>query len=163
MVAILYRMNVGVQGDVSRQSQSTIEGQQYNSSLPFPTYGVPGKIASNLFVPIAGGDTTANVFGFLVRPFPSEGANASDPLGTAVPPTTGIASVLRRGYITVVNNAGTPAAGGAVFIRTATPSGQKVIGGVEAVTDPGNNFSLTGATFTGPADANGNVEIAFNI
>lgn len=163
MTALLYRMNVGVQGDVSRQSQSTIESQQFNSALAFPTYGVPGKIASNLFVPIATGDVIASVYGILVRPFPSQGANASDPLGVSVPPTTGIANVLRRGWITVVCNNGTPAKGGAVYVRTAAPSGAKVIGGIEATSDGANTFIMAGATFTGAADASGNVEIEYNI
>lgn len=163
MVAFLYRMGNGVPGDVTRQSQSTIEPQVFNSSLPFSAYGLPGKIASGKFVPIAGGETAADIYGFLVRPFPTQGANASDPLSTAVPPTSGMANTMRRGYINVKNNAGTPALNGQVYVRVATPGAGKPIGGIEAASDTTNTVAITGCIFMGAADSNGNVEIAFNI
>jgi len=163
MTAYLYRMPSGIPGDVTRQSQSTIEAQLLNSALPFPGYGLPGKIASGAFVPIAGGDTAASVYGFLVRPYPTEGANASDPLGTGVPATSGAANILKRGYINVKVNAGTASLGSAVYIRVATPSGAKVIGGIEAASDTTNTIQITGAYFTGAADASGNAEVAFNL
>lgn len=163
MAAFLYRMPYGIPGDVTRQSQATIEPHVYNSALPFPGFGLFGKIASGKFVPIANGDAAGTVYGLLVRPYPIQGANASDPLGTAVPPTTGIADVLKRGYASVRSNAGTPALGGAVYVRVATPSGAKVIGGVEAVSDGANTILVAGAQFMGAADASSNAEIAFNI
>ncbi|MCZ6975328.1 hypothetical protein NH824_23645, partial [Salmonella enterica] len=90
-----YRMPAGIPGDVTRQSAAKIEPQVLNSSLPFAGYGLFGKLASNKFVPVGSGDAATAVYGLLVRPFPITGANASDPLGTSVPPTTGIADVLR--------------------------------------------------------------------
>lgn len=163
MVAFLYRMGNGVPGDITRQSAAKIEPQVLNSSLPFSAYGLFGKIASGKFVPVGSGDTAAAVYGLLVRPFPITGANASDPLGTSVPPASGIADVLRSGYINVKNNAGTPAVGGAVYIRVASAAAGKPIGGVEAVADGANTILVAGATFMGGADASGNAEIAFNI
>jgi len=163
MTAFLYRMPSGIPGDVTRQSLSTIETQVLNSSLPFPGFGLPGKVVSGAFVPITTGDVSASVYGLLVRPFPTQGANASDPLGTSVPLTTGTANILRRGYINVKVNAGTASLGSTVYIRVATPSGAKVIGGIEAASDTTNTITVTGASFMGPADANGNAEIAFNI
>jgi len=163
MTAFLYRMPSGIPGDVTRQSLSTIETQMLNSSLPFPGYGLPGKIASGAFVPITTGDTAASVYGLLVRPFPTEGANPSDPLGTGVPQVNGPANILRRGYMNVKVNAGTASLGSTVYIRVATPSGAKVIGGIEAVSDTTNTIAITGASFMGAADASGNAEIAFNI
>jgi hypothetical protein len=163
MVAFLTRMPYGIPGDITRQSQAKIEAQVLDASLPFAGYGLVGKIASGKFVPFAGAETDADDYGILVRPFPVTGANASDPLGTAVPQTTGIANVLRSGYINVKNNAGTPAVGGAVYVRVATAGTGKPIGGFEAVADGANTIALTGATFAGAADANGNVEVAYNI
>lgn len=163
MVAFATRMPYGIPGDSTRPSQSTIESQVFNSALAFPGYGLPGKIVSNKFVPIASGDAASAIYGFLVRPFPITGANGSDPLGTSVPPTTGVADVMRRGYISVKNNAGTPAINGAVYVRVANAAAGKPIGGIEAVADSTNTVVISNCIFTGPADANGNVEIAFNI
>lgn len=160
--AILYRMPSGIPGDVSRASQSTIESGFFDPTAPFSAYGLPGKIVNGKFVPLANGDTAAVVYGFLVRPFPTTGANPSDPIGTSVPPTSGVCNILRRGYLTVLNQAGTPSLNGPVYSRVAAPSGNKTIGDVEAAADSTNTIQLN-ATFTNAGDAAGNVEIAYNI
>lgn len=164
--AILYRMAQGVQGAITRQQTAlgSVEPQAFNSSLPFPSYGVPGKMVSGLFVPLSAvGDTAP--YGFLVRPYPIVGLNASDALGVAVPLCTGgvAANILRRGYMSIVCNAGTPVQGGTLYMRYANPSGALVLGGIEATSVGGSNVALTNVQFTGPADSAGNVEIAFNI
>jgi hypothetical protein len=164
---ILFRMPFAVPGELSRAAGlATVEAQPLNPALPFPGYGLPGKIVNGLFVPIT--SVADVVYGFLVRPFPTQGANASDPLGTSVPPISGIANVMRRGYIGVTNNAGAPALNGPVFVRYAAGTVGTPIGGIEAVTSAGNNFIITGAngplaTFMGPADAAGLTDIGFNI
>lgn len=163
MASILYRMANGIPGDSTRPSVSTIESQIYNSALPFSVYGVPGKIAAGKFVPITTGDAAAAVYGFLVRPFPTQGVNASDPLGTSVPPTVGLCDVMKRGYINVKNNNGTAALNGIVYARVAAPTGPKPLGGIEAVADSTNTIIIANAYFTGPADANGNAEVAYNL
>lgn len=163
MVAFVYRMPSGIPGDVSRQSIATIEPHVFNSSLPFAGYGLFGKIASNKFVPVGSGDAAGAVYGLLIRPNPTTGANASDPLGTSVPPTTGLADVLRRGYAFVKVNAGTAAINGAVYIRVAAAAAGKPIGGIEAAADGANTITVAGAIFMSAADASGNAEIAFNI
>ncbi|WP_283149005.1 structural cement protein Gp24 [Silvimonas soli] len=161
--AILYRMNSGIPGDVSRRQSATIESGFYDSGAAFPGYGLFGKIVSGKFDPIGAGDTAANVYGALVRPYPTTGLNASDPLGTAVPPTSGVCNILRRGYMTVKNNAGTASLGSQVYVRVAAAAAGKPIGGIEAASDTTNTIAITGATFMSAADASGNVEIAFNI
>lgn len=163
MVAFLYRMPYGIPGDVTRASQSTIEPQVLNSSAAFSAYGLFGKLSSGKFVPVGSGDVASAVYGLLVRPYPTQGANASDPLATAVPKTSGVADVLRRGYASVKVNAGTPAIGGAVYIRVANAAAGKPIGGIEAAADSTNTIQVVGAQFMGDADASGNCEIAFNI
>jgi hypothetical protein len=135
MTAYLYRMPNGIAGDITRQSQATIESHVFDSANPFASYGLFGKIASAKFIPVGSGDAAADVYGLLIRPFPTTGANASDPLGTSVPPTTGLANVLRRGYATVKNNSGVPAINGQVFARVASASTGKPIGGIEAAAD----------------------------
>lgn len=159
--AILYRMPSGIPGDVSRREQATIESVPLDSTKPFSAYGLPGKIVSGKFVPLEASDTAAVVYGFLVRPYPTN--SAQEPVGTATPPTTGYGNALRRGYVTVVNQAGTPALASQVYSRVATPSGSKTIGDVEAVSDTTNTIAITGCTFMNAGDASGNVEIAYNI
>jgi hypothetical protein len=162
MTAYLYRMPSGIPGDVSRPSQSTIETGFFNPSNPFSAYGLPGKIVSGQFVPLAANDPASVVYGFLVRPFPTTGANASDPLGTSVPPTSGECNILRRGYLTVLNVAGTPALNGAVYSRIAAASSPTFIGDIEAAAVSGDTIQLN-ATFMNAGDASGNVEIGYNI
>lgn len=145
MAAFLYRMPNGIPGDVTRQSISTIEPQILNSSLPFGGYGLFGKIASSKFVPVTSGDVASSVYGLLVRPFPITGANASDPLGTAVPPTSGVADVLRRGYASVALKSGTAAPNGQVYVRVGNASSGKPIGGIEAAAEK----TVAGGTITG--------------
>lgn len=160
--SIVYRSAFGIPGNISRASEkSIVESSAFNSGLPFPGYGLPGKIVSDAFEPIAASADV--VYGFLVRPFPTQGANASDPLGTSVPVTSGEASVLVFGYINVVCNSGTPAQGGAVYVRVAAAGSGTPIGGVEAALVAGDTVLIPGAIFTGPADAQGNCEIRFNV
>ena len=163
MTAFLYRMPAGIPGDVTRQSQAKIEAQVLDGSNTFAGFGLFGKIASGKFVPVGASDVAASVYGLLIRPFPTQGANASDPLGTSVPPTTGLANVLRSGYANVKVNAGTAAVGGTVYIRVAAAAAGKPIGGIEAAADSTNTIVVAGATFMSAADASGNAEIAYNI
>ena len=163
--AILYRMPFGVPGDISRAfGQATVEPQAFDSTHPFAAFGMPGKLSSGLFVPLTVvGDTAP--YGYLVRPYPTRSANASDPLGSSVPLCTAgrQADVLVRGYLTAFCGAGTPAAGGTVYMRYANPATGLIVGALEATFISGTNIALTGVTFMGPADPQGNVEIRVNI
>lgn len=167
MATITYRMNYGVPGDISRVSNSVVEAQPYGAT-PFPAYGLPAKVSGGKMIPIAG--TGDFVYGFLVRPFPTTGVNAADGLGVSVPPTVGIAGILRRGYLNVLVQlgGGSCALGSNVYIRYQNPSGSQIISGIEGAST-GNTYQLTSsvsvgaAYFTGPTDANNNAEVAFNI
>ncbi len=159
--AITFRMNQGVPGGVTRQSQAQIEAQILGATA-IPGYGQPVKLTAGLAVPLAlVGDTQA--YGWLVRPFPTQGPNASDPLGTSVPPTTAgtILNILVKGYITVFcqANPGSIVAGGTVYLRYANPSGQAIVGGVEATAIGATTVAMLNARFTGNVDAAGNAEI----
>lgn len=161
--AILYRMPSGIPGAVTRQGVATIEPAILDSSNAFSAFGLFGKLVAGKFVPLGAGDSATAIYGLLARPYPTQGANASDPLGTAVPPTSGVANVMRRGYMAVKLNAGTAAMGGQVYVRVGNAAAGKPIGGIEAATDGTNTIAVTGATFMSAADASGNVEIAYNI
>lgn len=160
--ALLYRMDQGIPGCVSRQGFSQVEAQIMGAT-PFAAYGMPVKMVAGVIVPLAVvGDVLP--YGWLIRPFPSTGTNPSDPLGTTVPQTSGICNVLVKGYLTIRLNAGiaTAAANGAVYFRYANPSGGAIVGGVEGAAVASTTVALTNAHFMGPADANGNVEIYFD-
>jgi hypothetical protein len=157
--AIMFRMPSGVPGDISRRSQSVVEQVFLDPAKPFPGYGLPGKIVSGKFVPLEAGDAATVIYGFLVRPFPIQTANA-DGSGVSLGK---VGDCLRRGWMTVKSNAGTPAFNGVVYARVATPSGAKVIGGVEAVADSTNTVIVARSTFKDAGDASGNVELEFNV
>jgi hypothetical protein len=168
--AYLYRMPSGVPGAIARDSVSTIEPARFDPDHPFAAYGAPGKIANGRFVPLASGDTVEQVYGLLVRPYPVTGGAGSEPRDTATPPQAGayaplMADVLKRGYMTVANTQGTPALNGPVYIRVAAAAAGKPIGAFSASADStaANTPALPGAVFLCAADADGNVEIAYNL
>lgn len=159
MVAFLNRMPSGIAGDVSRKQNSVVEAHILDSSKPFTAYGLVGKMSGGKFVPFAGGETADDVYGVLVRPYPTH--SGQDPLGTSTPPTSGPGDVLRRGYITVQLNGGaTVADGSPVYVRVAAAAAGKPIGGFEGAAD-GTNTVAINAVFLSAADAAGNVEISF--
>jgi len=165
MVAFTYRMPAGVPGAVTRSSAATIEARPLDPTNYPTTFGVAVAIdaTSKALRSITTGDAAEAVYGIYVRPFPTTG-NGTDGLGTSTPPSSGIGNVLRRGYITVkLNGATASALDGAVYVRVAAAATGKPIGGFEAAADSTNTILLTNAIYTGPADANGNTEIAFNI
>lgn len=159
MTSYMFRLKTGVPGSISRPGAPTdVEPNVLNAGLNFPGYGLPGKLSSGAFVPITGSADV--VYGFLERPYPISN-NVNDPLGTSTPQTTGVVGVMRKGYMMVKNNAGTPARGGTVYVRYANAAGGTPIGGIEATFISGTNIAVAGAQFMGPADASGNVEISF--
>ena len=162
MNAILYRMAVGIAGNVNRVEQATIESQQYDTDYPCLKFGILTKLVSGKIRPIANADVIANVlFGFLVRPYPIQ-TTQNDALGAAVPDTTRHADILRRGYMTVYLKVGTGSKGGQLYCYKTT-GGSGTVGDFGDGADSANAEAVTGAYFVGPADANGMVEIAFNL
>jgi hypothetical protein len=157
--AILKRMPSGVPGDISRRSVSLVEGVLLDSTAVFTGYGVPGKKVSGKLVPVAAADVGTVVTHFIARPYPTQTAN-SDGSGIS---TSKIGEGMRRGYMTVKNNAGVPAEDGQVYVRVAAAAAGKPIGGVEAAADAGNCVAIPNCIFTHAADAAGNVEIRFNL
>ena len=157
--AFLYRMPSGIAGDVSRKSHSTIEA--HNTVAGFAGFGLFGKLnADGKFAPLTAADTAANIYGLIVRSYPTQ--SASNGLGASVP-VAGFNDVLRRGYMTVKCNAGTAKTGGKVFVRIGAGTEAKPIGGIEAVADAADTNELNNAMFMHDADAQGNVEISYNI
>jgi hypothetical protein len=174
MVAYLYRMPSGVAGDVSRSDNMLLEQQQmtpntFAGGIWCPlAYGVPmvidntaGNVGNVRIVKAA--DTA--IYGLLVRPYPGNGPGGIDGLGVAIPYAARGAScdIMRRGYMNVLLSGSTAAIKGQpVYIWTAAATGTHIVGGFES-TNPSASGIAIGALFSGGADANGNVEISFNI
>jgi hypothetical protein len=163
--AIQYRMNAGIPGTDSRPQISTVVAEQLDPTN-YPTgYGVPVAVdgTTHLIRKIMTGDVAANIYGMYVRPYPTQ-TTGTDPLGTSTAPPTGHANIMKRGFMMVLLGGATAAVkNGTVYVRVAAAATGKPIGGIEAAADSTNTIVMANAYFTGPADANGNVELAFNI
>lgn len=164
--AFQFRMPAGIPGDVNRAESATVETQQITAAgdSGAPTeFGVPVQIdsATGLVRIIEAADVAA--YGMLVRPYPTN--NSTDGLGTSTPQASGPCDVLRRGYMTVKLGGNAAAVkGGAVYVWYGASAGAHVQGRVEAAATGGSTLALPASwSFMGPADANGNVEIAVNI
>ncbi|WP_316549618.1 structural cement protein Gp24 [Klebsiella michiganensis] len=159
----LYRMPAGIAGAISRPQDLTVEPQTLDSAKAFAAYGLAGKFSAGKFVPIEEADTAAVVVGIYVRPYPT----ASQPdkvrqIGTGF---NFAGDCMKRGYV-IVNlgvDASSVALGGAVYMRVATPTASSPLGAFLAAADGANTVQITNAFFNGPGDANGNIELAFNI
>jgi len=157
--AYLYRMPSGIPGDISRKAHSTVEAHILKGS--FGAFGIFGKRTSEGVVPLEAEDAAADIYGLIVRSYPTQ--SAVNGLGAVTPQSGIINDVMRRGYMTVKCNAGTAKAAGKVHVRIASGSDLKPIGGIEAVADGANTIELTNAMFMHDADAQNNVEISYNI
>lgn len=132
----LYRMPAGIPGAVSRAgAPTTLEPNIISTATPPTLYGVPCALNANGHVrPIQAGDKASSVYGFLVRPYPTNSSQQG--VGAATPPTSGMCDLLKRGYLSVqVNGAAAAAKDGAVYVRVGNASSGKPIGGVEAGAD----------------------------
>jgi len=160
MVAFLTRMPVGWPGAYNRTHDATVEPTPLAPGGPAPTaYGVALTMTpTGAALPAA----AASIYGMYVRPYPTN--SNQDPLGTDTPPTpanAGNVDVMVRGYLVVKLLAGTAVKGAPYeFSVTGGNAGGVAAvgsGGATPIACPGRSY------FMGPADANGMVEIAFNI
>ena len=166
-----YRMPAGIPGAVSRELAAVEEPHVLSTANTPAAYGDPVKIGTDGRIQAFGaGDAITALYGFLVRPYPTQNAvyNAQG-FGPASPMGGRPCTVLKSGYISVVIQGTTVAAnGGAVYIRVAgtVPTPGK-IGGLEAAADPtaGNTLAVPvpNSYFRGAADAQGNSELAYNL
>ncbi|OTR99622.1 hypothetical protein DVA74_17685, partial [Acinetobacter baumannii] len=151
------RMPSGIPGDISRKAHSTVEAHILKGN--FGAFGIFGKLTADGIVPLEAADT--DVYGLIVRSYPTQ--SALNGIGAAVPQSGIVNDIMRRGYMTVKCNAGTAKKAGKVYVRVATGTELKPIGGIEAVADGVNTIEIKNAMFMHDADAQGNVEISYNI
>lgn len=155
--AFLYRMPSGIAGDVSRKSHSTIEAHILKGKLG--AFGIFCKMTEKGLVPLEAADD--QVYGLIVRSYPTQ--SAVNGMGAAVPQENIMQDVLVRGYMTVKCSVGTAKKAGKVYVRVDSGTELKPVGGIEAVADGANTIELKNAVFMHEADAQGNVEISYNI
>lgn len=161
--AFVLRMPAGIPGDVHRLEGAKIEPNIMDPDTPVTKYGVPVKMVSEKIQPMEVDDVTTDIYGLLVRSFPTQNAVAAEALGMATPSTVNLCDVLRSGYMTVFcNNGDSCVKDGQVYFRNKAGSPARYIGEIDAE-DGDETIALVGATFMGTADADGNVEICFNI
>lgn len=159
------RMPIGFAGAVTRPRDLTVEPVFLDQAKQFSSYGLPGKYVNDQFVPLESGDTIAKVKGILVRPFPITSAADLAYLGVEA---NQVGDNLKRGYICVVVTAGNPAnakKGDPVYVRVAGGTTQSPIGSFVLSPDStaSNTPQLTIAEVMGPGEADGRIEIAYNI
>ena len=167
-VAFQFRMGAGFPGDVNRAHPMSIVPALINTATQVPrAYGDPVLVAADgtSLRGLVAGDGSATpgiVYGFAVRPFPTQQMTGgpTSAIGAATPPTSGIMDALRMGFIMGKVPAGsTTVKGGTVYAWAAASSGAHVQGALEPAASSTNTYTITNAKFNGPADAQGNVEI----
>jgi uncharacterized Zn-binding protein involved in type VI secretion len=170
-VAYLQRMPAGIPGDINRAWATLAVFPEIPSEAnPIPQYGVAVQVdADGKMEPIGAGSVAADIYGVIARPYPLQqvettGYSGAVNLGpaSAVPPTKGTIDVMKQGCMTVKLNGDAAATkGGTAYIWIAASAGTHVQGGWEAAAAGADTIEAP-ATFRGPADADGNVEILFN-
>lgn len=162
MTAITLRAPVGFAGAITRSEDMTVAQEIIDSGTPPTAFGQVVKLVSSLLRPIASGDANTVIYGFYVRPYPMQGNSTT---GSNTPPTSGIADVLRRGYMALVLAKGTAARGGQAYV-VITAGGTVNVGDIVTAASPaggGTAVAIPGVFFQGAADAGGIVEVSVNI
>ncbi|KFC08271.1 putative bacteriophage protein [Trabulsiella guamensis ATCC 49490] len=160
---ILLRMPSGIAGAISRPHDLTVESHTLDSTKPFAAYGLGGKIAGGKFVPVEAGDAATVLAGIFVRPYPT--SSQPDKVRQIGSGFNFSGDNLKRGYVTVNigGNASAVALNAPVYMRVGTPSANSPLGAFVAAADGTNTVQITNAYFNGPGDADGNIELAYNI
>jgi hypothetical protein len=181
-VAFTFRMNAGSPGEVNRSHPMSIEPalNEATGANPLTYFGQAALVDStnnavravNNTSDSALGNTSAAIYGVLVRPFPFQSTGntetyGAEGFGVGGPPASAAVDVLKSGYILVqVNKVGgstaiAPKKGSAVYVRVANGGTGYPVGGFESTADgtATNQFTVSNAVFNGPADANGVAEI----
>lgn len=160
---ILYRMPAGIAGAISRPQDLTVEPHVLDSTKPFAAYGLGGKIAGGKFVPLEAGDAATVMAGIFVRPYPT--ASQPDKVRQIGSGFNFTGDNMKRGYVTVNigGNASAVDLNAPVYMRVGTPTEASPLGAFLAAADGANTVQVTNAVFNGPGDADGNIELAYNI
>lgn len=148
----------GFAGSYASQPDMIVATLPAGGSAAIP-FGTPVKLSGGKIVAMGAGDNDAAFLGFASREIKSALDYANQGVGAYNPGDA--ASVFQRGCINVKCQRGTPAYGGAVYLRiTANASyPTAVVGGLEASADSDKTIQLTNCAWQGAADANGIAEL----
>jgi hypothetical protein len=164
-VAFPFRMGAGFAGDINRTHPFDVVAERQDVSDPITAFGngclmdtTNGTVRA--IIAADQSDSTAiNLYGVLVRPYPTQQNSTSQALGTGTPSTApAILDILTEGLI-MVKVVGTPTKRGPVYVWCTASTGSHVQGGFESAADAGDTVRVANAYFNGPPDANGIVEM----
>jgi hypothetical protein len=150
--------NYGFAGSYARQPDMIIATRPNADTTPI-TIGRPVMNAANGVTNITTGFTAAAFAGIAGREVKSALDFTAQSLGVGgVYSPNEPVPVFQRGSISVICSVGTPALGGAVYVRVVAATG-KNIGDIEATADSTNNVLIPNAQWGSDADANGVAEL----
>lgn len=151
-------MTAGFAGSYSRQPDMIVNTRPAGGSAAIP-FGAPLVYSEGTVVQMGASATAEQFVGVAGREIKSSLTYLEQSPGEYAPGDA--VSVFQRGSIQVYCQRGTPALGGAVYVRiTANGSYESaVVGGFEAEADSSNTVQLTNAQWGGAPDANGIAEL----
>ena len=143
----------GMAGNYARQPDMIVNTFPAGGSSNIP-FGTPLKLSDGKVVAMGASATPADFVGIAGREFKSALDYLNQNVGAYAPDEA--VPVFQRGTINVKCQRGTPAYGGAVFLRiTANASySTAAVGGFEASADSDKTIELPFCKWMGPADAN---------
>jgi len=162
--AYVTRMPAGFPGMVNRVSEASLQQEIIDQNYPPVLYGTLTKMVSGKVRTLPAAAAVGDIYGFIARPYPvQETTAAGSALGAAGVPNKELpCDILKRGYIMVDFAGVTASKGGQVYVCINTAGGN-AIGEIFEGADAGNNIAVTNCFFMGAADANGIVEVSYNI
>lgn len=151
-------MTAGFAGSYARQPDMIVNTRPAGGSANIP-FGAPLVYSDGAVVQMGASATAAQFVGVAGREIKSSLTYLDQTPGEYAPGDP--VSVFQRGSIQVYCQRGTPALGGAVYVRiTANASYQSaVVGGFESEADSTNSVKLTNCQWGGAPDANGIAEL----
>lgn len=152
MTAYTTALPAGIAGEVTRSDGAVILNMQLAADLQA---GAVVKIVANEAAAIESGDAAADVFGIVTRSAPQI-TDAS----TGAQDDANVAGVIHKGFVNVVCTQGTPAIGGAVYVRITADTG-KLVGDIETAADSAKCVAIPGAVFAVAGKDSSNVTEIF--
>jgi hypothetical protein len=157
-------MPAGFPGMINRRDQATIQPEILDPTNGPTAYGVFVKMTSGKILALAGGEDHTAIVGLIARPYPvQETSTPGGALGASPAPNLALpGDIMKRGYMTILLSFGTAAKGAAVYV-SVNNAGGNAVGAIGDNSDSSHCVAVDNCYFMGAADANGYVEISYNI
>lgn len=154
-------MDHGYAGSYARQPDSVIDSHPLTGTTNVPFGLAVVRDATNKHAVVLPTDSTtaAQFLGVAVREIKTAVDYLNQNVGQYAPGQA--VPVMKRGCVNVKCQKGTPAVGGAVYLRVKANSSYEtaIVGGFEAEADSTNTVQLTNCQWKGEADPNGIAEM----